>query len=72
MAIALASIHKVRSRARERLGLSCGIRGNGWCVPHALLDEMPYHSFSLTEDLEFGIDLGALRAIGSRIVTNLL
>jgi GT2 family glycosyltransferase len=58
MAIALASIHKVRSRARERLGLSCGIRGNGWCVTHALLDEIPYRSFSLTEDVEFGVELG--------------
>jgi cellulose synthase/poly-beta-1,6-N-acetylglucosamine synthase-like glycosyltransferase len=58
MAIALGSIHKVRSRARERLRLSCGIRGNGWCVTHALLDKIPYCSFSLTEDVEFGVDLG--------------
>jgi hypothetical protein len=58
MAIALGSIHKVRSRARERMGLSCGIRGNGWCVTHGLLDRVPYRSFSLTEDVEFGIDLG--------------
>jgi len=58
MAIALGSIHKVRSRARERMNLSCGIRGNGWCVTHALLDKVPYHSFSLTEDVEFGIELG--------------
>jgi hypothetical protein len=58
MAIALGAIHKVRSRARERMGLSCGIRGNGWCVTHALLDKVPYRSFSLTEDIEFGIDLG--------------
>jgi 1,2-diacylglycerol 3-beta-glucosyltransferase len=58
MAIALGAIHKVRSRARERMSLSCGIRGNGWCVTHALLDKIPYRSFSLTEDIEFGIDLG--------------
>ena len=58
MAIALGSIHRLRSRARERLGLSCGIRGNGWCVTHALLDAIPYQAFSLTEDVEFGIDLG--------------
>ncbi len=58
MAIALGAIHKVRSRARERLGLSCGIRGNGWCVTHGLLDKLPYRSFSLTEDVEFGIELG--------------
>jgi 1,2-diacylglycerol 3-beta-glucosyltransferase len=58
MAIALGSIHKVRSRAREHMRLSCGIRGNGWCVTHALLDKVPYRSFSLTEDVEFGIELG--------------
>jgi GT2 family glycosyltransferase len=58
MAIALGAIHKVRSRARERMGLSCGIRGNGWCVTHALLDKVPYRSFSLTEDVEFGVELG--------------
>ena len=56
--IAKASFHIVRSRARERLGLSCGIRGNGWCVTHRLLQLVPYRAFSLTEDLEYGIDLG--------------
>ncbi len=56
--IAKASFHIVRSRARERLGLSCGIRGNGWCVTHALLRRVPYRCFSLTEDLEYGIELG--------------
>jgi 1,2-diacylglycerol 3-beta-glucosyltransferase len=58
MAIALGAIHKVRSRARERLQLSCGIRGNGWCVTHSLLDKIPYRSYSLTEDVEFGVELG--------------
>jgi cellulose synthase/poly-beta-1,6-N-acetylglucosamine synthase-like glycosyltransferase len=58
LSIAKASFHIVRSRARERLGLSCGIRGNGWCVTHALLQKVPYKAFSLTEDLEFGIELG--------------
>jgi cellulose synthase/poly-beta-1,6-N-acetylglucosamine synthase-like glycosyltransferase len=58
MAIALGAIHKVRSRARERLGLSCGIRGNGWAVTHELLNKVPYQSFSLTEDVEFGAQLG--------------
>jgi cellulose synthase/poly-beta-1,6-N-acetylglucosamine synthase-like glycosyltransferase len=58
MAIALGSFHMLRSRGRERLKVSCGIRGNGWCVTHALLREIPYSAFSLTEDIEFGIDLG--------------
>lgn len=58
LSIAKAAFHIVRSRARERLGLSCGIRGNGWCVTHALLAKVPYQAFSLTEDLEYGIELG--------------
>jgi len=58
MAIALASFHRVRSRARERLQLSCGIRGNGWSITHGLLHQVPYRAFSLTEDIEYGIDLG--------------
>jgi len=58
MTIAMASFHQVRSRARERLQLSCGIRGNGWCVTHRLLRQVPYRAFSLTEDIEYGIDIG--------------
>jgi 1,2-diacylglycerol 3-beta-glucosyltransferase len=58
LSIAKAAFHIVRSRARERLGLSCGIRGNGWCVTHGLLARVPYRAFSLTEDLEYGIELG--------------
>jgi hypothetical protein len=58
MAIALSAFHRVRSRARERLGLSCGLRGNGWCVTHKLLRELPYQAFSLAEDIEYGITLG--------------
>lgn len=60
MTIAMACFHTVRSRARERLRVSCGIRGNGWCVTHELLRQVPYSAFSLTEDLEFGIELGRL------------
>jgi cellulose synthase/poly-beta-1,6-N-acetylglucosamine synthase-like glycosyltransferase len=56
--IATGSVHILRSRARERLGLSCGIRGTGWCVTHRLLEAVPYRAFSLTEDVEYGIALG--------------
>lgn len=58
LSIAKAAFHIVRSRARERLKLSCGVRGNGWAVTHALLEKVPYTAFSLTEDLEYGITLG--------------
>ncbi len=56
--IAKGAVHIVRSRARERLGLSCGVRGTGWSVTHQLLRTVPYKAFSLTEDVEYGIDLG--------------
>jgi cellulose synthase/poly-beta-1,6-N-acetylglucosamine synthase-like glycosyltransferase len=58
IAIAYGAVHTLRSRARERLRLSCGLRGNGWCVTHAVLEAVPYRAFSQTEDLEYGIVLG--------------
>jgi cellulose synthase/poly-beta-1,6-N-acetylglucosamine synthase-like glycosyltransferase len=58
LSIAMAAFHVVRSRARERLALSCGIRGNGWCLASELLRKVPYRAFSLAEDLEYGIELG--------------
>lgn len=58
LTIATAAFHIVRSRARERLGLSCGIRGTGWAVTNRVLEAVPYHSYSLAEDLEYGIELG--------------
>ncbi|MBI3544988.1 MAG: glycosyltransferase [Gammaproteobacteria bacterium] len=58
MSIAMAAFHQLRSRAREQMQLSCGLRGNGWCITHRLLHQVPYRAFSITEDLEYGIDLG--------------
>ncbi len=58
MAIALALFHKVRSMGRERLGVSCGLRGNGMCFSHRVIREVPHDAFSIVEDLEYGIRLG--------------
>jgi cellulose synthase/poly-beta-1,6-N-acetylglucosamine synthase-like glycosyltransferase len=58
MAIALGAFHVVRSRGRERLGLSCGLRGNGMCFCRAALSQVPHRAFSLVEDLEYGLRLG--------------
>lgn len=58
MRIALAMFHQVRSIARERLGVSAGLRGNGMCFRTSLLREVPHDAFSLVEDLEYGIRLG--------------
>ena len=56
--VALTAFHLVRSSARERLGLSCGLRGNGMAFSRSLLVRVPHTSFSRTEDLEFGVQLG--------------
>ena len=58
MAIALALFHKVRSMGRERLGVSCGLRGNGMCFTHTVIRQVPHEAFSIVEDLEYGIRLG--------------
>jgi len=55
MSIALAAFHRLRSRAREHLGVSCGLRGNGMCFSCALLREIPHEAYSLTEDVEYGL-----------------
>jgi len=58
MRLALALFHDVRSQGRERLGLSCGLRGNGMAFTRWLLLEVPHDAVSLVEDLEYGLRLG--------------
>ena len=58
MTIALAMFHGVRSLARERLGLSAGLRGNGMCFSRELLLEHPHKAYGLVEDVEYGITIG--------------
>jgi cellulose synthase/poly-beta-1,6-N-acetylglucosamine synthase-like glycosyltransferase len=58
MTIFMALFHKVRSLGRERLGVSCGLRGNGMCFTHTIIRQVPHEAFSIVEDLEYGIRLG--------------
>jgi len=58
LAIAFALFHLLRSSGRERLGVSCGLRGNGMCFASSLLAELPHDAFSVVEDVEYGIRLG--------------
>ena len=58
MTIALAAFHGVRSLARERLRLSCGLRGNGMGFSKAILRAVTPSAFSIVEDLEYGLQLG--------------
>jgi 1,2-diacylglycerol 3-beta-glucosyltransferase len=60
IAIALGMFHDLRSLGRERLGVSCGLRGNGMGFQASLLREVPHDAFSIVEDVEYGIRLGRL------------
>jgi 1,2-diacylglycerol 3-beta-glucosyltransferase len=56
--LAFTLFHDVRSSARERLLLSCGLRGNGMCFQRDALRRVPHTSSSLVEDVEHGLQLG--------------
>jgi 1,2-diacylglycerol 3-beta-glucosyltransferase len=58
MVIALTMFHTVRSLGRERLGLSCGLRGNGMAFSTTVLRTVPPLAYSVVEDVEYGIALG--------------
>lgn len=58
LAIAYGAFHAVRSRGRERLGVSAGLRGNGMCWRTDMLHRVPFQLNSLAEDLEYGAILG--------------
>jgi cellulose synthase/poly-beta-1,6-N-acetylglucosamine synthase-like glycosyltransferase len=51
--LALMACNVLRPIARERLGLSCGILGNGFALTHGTLDAVPYNAESIVEDLEY-------------------
>ena len=57
MTIAFALVNDLRSLGRERLRVSCGLRGNGMCFSVEALRRVPYRAFSIVEDLEHGIHL---------------
>lgn len=59
MAVAFACYHTARSLGRERLGLSCGLRGNGMGFSADTLRRHPHRAFSRVEDVEYGLALGA-------------
>ncbi len=47
----------VRPLGRSVIGCSSGLKGNGMCFEMSVLREIPWDSFSLNEDLEYGLEL---------------
>lgn len=64
MNVALLAFNVLRPRGRDRLGLSCGIYGNGFALAAQTLREVPYTAESVVEDLEFHL---ALVRAGKRV-----
>jgi 1,2-diacylglycerol 3-beta-glucosyltransferase len=58
MVVAFTLFHAVRSSARERLGLSAGLRGNGMAFAVELLRRIPSRAYSIVEDVEYGCAIG--------------
>ena len=65
---ALAAVHYLRPLGRARLGLSCGLKGNGMAFLAPVLDRYGWEWFTLAEDVELHLALvrgrleGRLRA----------
>jgi cellulose synthase/poly-beta-1,6-N-acetylglucosamine synthase-like glycosyltransferase len=56
-ALAFFCMNVVRPKGRHRLGLSCGIFGNGFAFRREVLERVPYSAHSIVEDMEFHLSL---------------
>jgi len=65
---ALGLVHYVRPLARETLGLSVGLKGNGMCFGKDVLDDISWCSECLTEDIDLGLDLIEIHGVRVRFV----
>ncbi len=54
---AFALMNTVRSRGKQRLGLSCGLAGTGMAFAADLLEREPWTAMGLTEDAEYHMRL---------------
>jgi cellulose synthase/poly-beta-1,6-N-acetylglucosamine synthase-like glycosyltransferase len=56
-ALAMRGFNLIRPVGRNRLGLSCGILGNGFAMQRSVFSETPYRALSIVEDLEYHLHL---------------
>ncbi len=65
MTAAFDLVNHVKPLGREALGLSVGLKGNGMAFTRALAAQLPWPGGSLTEDLDYGLELA--RRFGLRV-----
>ncbi len=59
--------NRIRNQAKENLGLSARLMGDGMCFRREILETYPFGARSLTEDREYGVYL-ATRSVRVRFV----
>jgi glycosyltransferase involved in cell wall biosynthesis len=57
MTAAFELVNHIRPLGVERLGLSVGLKGNGMGFTRAVLERAPWEGRSITEDIDYGLDL---------------
>ena len=57
MTAAFDLVNHVKPLGRDTLGLSAGLKGNGMAFTRALAEKLPWPGGSLTEDLDYGLEL---------------
>ena len=57
LGLAFLGMNVLRPRGRSRLGLSCGIFGNGFALTAETIRRVPYVANSLVEDVEYHLHL---------------
>ena len=55
--VLLSGINYLRRQGRGRLGVSCGIAGNGLCLTKQILELVPFEAFTKVEGLEYHCQL---------------
>ncbi|MGI4789053.1 MAG: glycosyltransferase family 2 protein [Janthinobacterium lividum] len=65
MTAAFDLVNHVKPLGRDALGLSAGLKGNGMAFTRALAAALPWPGGSLTEDLDYGLELA--RCFGLRV-----
>lgn len=65
MTAAFDLVNHVKPLGRDTLGLSAGLKGNGMAFTRALAEALPWPGGSLTEDLDYSLELA--RRFGLRV-----
>ncbi len=65
MTAAFDLVNHVKPQGRDTLGLSAGLKGNGMAFTRAVAEQLPWPGGSLTEDLDYGLELA--RRFGLRV-----